>query len=151
MASVKRTLSDRGSRKERQNLPAHLSSSPLPPLHAALQILVELAELQDAEVGDGTTSVVIVAAELLRRANDLVRAKIHPTSIISGYRLAMREVGGWVVGGSSHSVCARARPVFSTCGSCAPRSSKRAAVRPRLPAFPSIPICPFPTIFTLKN
>ena len=61
-------------------------------LLAVSQILVELAELQDAEVGDGTTSVVIVAAELLRRANDLVRAKIHPTSIISGYRLAMREV-----------------------------------------------------------
>ena len=57
-----------------------------------LQILVELAELQDQEVGDGTTSVVIVAAELLKRANDLVRHKIHPTSIISGYRLAMREV-----------------------------------------------------------
>lgn len=43
-------------------------------------------------MGDGTTSVVILAAELLKRANDLVRAKIHPTSIISGYRLAMREV-----------------------------------------------------------
>ncbi len=58
-----------------------------------MQILVELAGLQDKEVGDGTTSVVICAAELLKRANDLVRNKIHPTSIISGYRLAMREVG----------------------------------------------------------
>lgn len=58
----------------------------------AVQILVELAELQDQEVGDGTTSVVIVAAEILKRANDLVRNKIHPTSIISGFRLAMREV-----------------------------------------------------------
>ncbi len=57
-----------------------------------LQILVELAELQDQEVGDGTTSVVIVAAELLKRANELVRNKIHPTSIIGGYRIAMREV-----------------------------------------------------------
>lgn len=57
-----------------------------------LQILVELAELQDQEVGDGTTSVVIVAAEILKRANNLVRNKIHPTSIISGFRLAMREV-----------------------------------------------------------
>lgn len=58
---------------------------------------MELAELQDQEVGDGTTSVVIVAAELLKRANELVRARIHPTSIIGGYRLAMREVrpGGW--------------------------------------------------------
>ena len=53
---------------------------------------MELAELQDQEVGDGTTSVVIFAAELLKRANNLVRNRIHPTSIISGYRLAMREV-----------------------------------------------------------
>ena len=52
---------------------------------------MELAELQDAEVGDGTTSVVIIAAELLKRAGVLVRHKIHPTTIISGYRLAMRE------------------------------------------------------------
>ncbi|KAL2939578.1 T-complex protein 1 subunit alpha [Bienertia sinuspersici] len=59
--------------------------------HAAAKVLVELAELQDKEVGDGTTSVVIIAAELLKRANDLVRNKIHPTSIISGFRLAMRE------------------------------------------------------------
>ncbi|EEH60454.1 uncharacterized protein MICPUCDRAFT_46385 [Micromonas pusilla CCMP1545] len=59
--------------------------------HPAAKILVELAELQDREVGDGTTSVVILAGELLKRANDLVRNKIHPTSIISGYRLAMRE------------------------------------------------------------
>ena len=64
--------------------------------HPAAKILVELAELQDLEVGDGTTSVVIVAAELLRRANDLVRAKIHPTSIISGYRMAMREACSYI-------------------------------------------------------
>ena len=55
------------------------------------QILVELAELQDSEVGDGTTSVVIAAAELLRRANELVRGKIHPTNIISGFRSALKE------------------------------------------------------------
>ncbi|KAF7840415.1 T-complex protein 1 subunit alpha [Senna tora] len=64
--------------------------------HPAAKVLVELAELQDKEVGDGTTSVVIVAAELLKRANDLVRNKIHPTSIISGYRLAMREACKYV-------------------------------------------------------
>jgi hypothetical protein len=45
--------------------------------------------------------VVILAAELLKRANDLVRNKIHPTSIISGYRLAMKEVGEGG-GGSSY-------------------------------------------------
>ena len=59
--------------------------------HPAARVLVDLAELQDSEVGDGTTSVVIVAAELLKRANDLVRAKIHPTNIMAGYRLAMKE------------------------------------------------------------
>jgi T-complex protein 1 subunit alpha len=41
--------------------------------------------------GDGTTSVVIIAAELLRRANELMKNKIHPTTIITGYRLALRE------------------------------------------------------------
>lgn len=56
--------------------------------HPAAKILVELAELQDSEVGDGTTSVVILAAELLKRANELSRQKIHPTSIIGGFRMA---------------------------------------------------------------
>ncbi|KAF2083927.1 putative t-complex protein 1 alpha subunit [Saccharata proteae CBS 121410] len=59
--------------------------------HPAGKILVELAQQQDREVGDGTTSVVIIAAELLRRANELVRNRIHPTTIITGYRLALRE------------------------------------------------------------
>jgi len=59
--------------------------------HPAAKILVELAELQDQEVGDGTTTVVIIAAELLSRGNELVKRHIHPTSVISGYRLAARE------------------------------------------------------------
>ncbi|KAF5387124.1 hypothetical protein D9615_001841 [Tricholomella constricta] len=59
--------------------------------HPAGRIFVDLAQKQDKEVGDGTTSVVIIAAELLRRANELVKAKIHPTTIITGYRLACRE------------------------------------------------------------
>merc|ERR1712137_863253 len=56
--------------------------------HPAAKVLVELAALQDEEVGDGTTSVVIIAAELLKNADELVK---HPTSIIAGYRLAMKE------------------------------------------------------------
>lgn len=59
--------------------------------HPAGKILVELAQQQDKEVGDGTTSVVIFASELLKRANDLVHNKIHPTTIINGYRVALRE------------------------------------------------------------
>ncbi|KAJ1981061.1 chaperonin-containing T-complex alpha subunit Cct1 [Dimargaris xerosporica] len=59
--------------------------------HPAGRVLVELANQQDKEVGDGTTSVVIIASELLRRANELVKNKIHPTTIIAGYRLASKE------------------------------------------------------------
>jgi len=59
--------------------------------HPAAKVLVELAALQDEEVGDGTTSVVILAAELLKNADELVQQKIHPTSVIAGYRLACKE------------------------------------------------------------
>lgn len=59
--------------------------------HPAAKILCELAAQQDQEVGDGTTSVVILAAELLKRGNDLVQRRIHPTSVISGFRLALKE------------------------------------------------------------
>jgi T-complex protein 1 subunit alpha len=59
--------------------------------HPAGRILVDLAQQQDKEVGDGTTSVVLIAAELLRRANELMKNRIHPTVIITGYRRALRE------------------------------------------------------------
>jgi T-complex protein 1 subunit alpha len=59
--------------------------------HPAAKVLVELSQIQDREVGDGTTSVVILAAELLKRANELVKQKVHATSIMSGYRLALKE------------------------------------------------------------
>ncbi|KAJ8611684.1 hypothetical protein MRB53_037795 [Persea americana] len=59
--------------------------------HPAGKILVDLAQQQDKEVGDGTTSVVLIAAELLRRANELMKNRIHPTTIIVGYRIALRE------------------------------------------------------------
>ncbi|KAF7987465.1 hypothetical protein HCN44_003227 [Aphidius gifuensis] len=59
--------------------------------HPAARVVAELAQLQDVEVGDGTTSVVIIAAELLKNADELVQQHIHPTSVISGYRLACKE------------------------------------------------------------
>lgn len=59
--------------------------------HPAGKILVDLAQQQDREVGDGTTSVVIIAAELMKRANDLIKNKIHPTTISAGYRIALKE------------------------------------------------------------
>mmetsp|Transcript_25142 Transcript_25142/g.61799 ORF Transcript_25142/g.61799 Transcript_25142/m.61799 type:complete len:495 (-) Transcript_25142:4034-5518(-) len=57
--------------------------------HPAAKILVNLSKQQEEEVGDGTTSVVIIAAELLKRANDMMEKKIHPSTIISGFRLGM--------------------------------------------------------------
>lgn len=59
--------------------------------HPAAKVLVQLSQLQDKEVGDGTTSVVILAAELLNKAYELIRNKVHPSTIISGYKKAMRE------------------------------------------------------------
>jgi len=64
--------------------------------HPAARVLVDLAQLQDSEVGDGTTSVVIVAAELLRKGNDLVKNGIHPTTIISGYRAALKAAVAFI-------------------------------------------------------
>ncbi|THD19512.1 T-complex protein 1 subunit alpha [Fasciola hepatica] len=59
--------------------------------HPAAKILIQLAQLQDEEVGDGTTSVVILAAALLKSADELISRFVHPTTIINGYRLACRE------------------------------------------------------------
>lgn len=59
--------------------------------HPAAKVLVDLAQIQDREVGDGTTSVVIIAAELLKKGNELIKNKIHPTTVISGYRAALKE------------------------------------------------------------
>lgn len=55
----------------------------------AAKILVDMSRVQDDEVGDGTTSVTVLAAELLREAEKLIEKKIHPQTIIAGYRLAV--------------------------------------------------------------
>src|SRR6201991_841499 len=56
--------------------------------NAAAKVLVNISKVQDDEVGDGTTSVTVLAAELLREAEQLVNKHIHPQTIIEGYRLA---------------------------------------------------------------
>ena len=52
--------------------------------NAAAKVLVNISKVQDDEVGDGTTSVTVLAAELLREAEKLVDKKIHPQTIIEG-------------------------------------------------------------------
>ncbi|HLD78507.1 MAG TPA: thermosome subunit beta, partial [archaeon] len=56
--------------------------------HPAAKMLVEVAKAQDKAVGDGTTTAVVLAGELLKRAGDLLEQEIHPTVITRGYRLA---------------------------------------------------------------
>ncbi|MFX0149537.1 MAG: thermosome subunit alpha [Candidatus Hodarchaeota archaeon] len=60
--------------------------------HPIGKMMVELSKIQDQEVGDGTTTVVILAGELLQKASDLISTdKIHPTILVEGYRLATEK------------------------------------------------------------
>lgn len=59
--------------------------------HPAAKMIVEIAKTQEDEVGDGTTTVAILAGELLRQAEILIDQNIHPTTIIKGYRLAAEK------------------------------------------------------------
>jgi archaeal chaperonin len=57
--------------------------------HPAAKMMVEVAKTQDDMVGDGTTTSVILAGELLRKAEELLAQNIHPTIIVQGYRKAV--------------------------------------------------------------
>ncbi|MFX0027147.1 MAG: thermosome subunit beta, partial [Candidatus Hermodarchaeota archaeon] len=59
--------------------------------HPAAKMMVEVAKTQDSEVGDGTTTSVILAGELLKRAEKLLQQKIHPTVITEGFRKASEK------------------------------------------------------------
>ncbi len=59
--------------------------------HPAGKMMVEVAKTQDDEVGDGTTTAVVIAGSLLKRAEDLIEDDIHPSIIIKGYRLAAKK------------------------------------------------------------
>jgi len=59
--------------------------------HPAAKMMVEVAKTQDDMVGDGTTTAVIWAGELLGKAEELLDQKIHPTTVVSGYRKALQK------------------------------------------------------------
>ena len=59
--------------------------------HPAAKMVVEVAESQDDECGDGTTSVVVLAGEFLKRAEDLIDQNIHPSVIAKGFRMAAHK------------------------------------------------------------
>jgi len=59
--------------------------------HPAAKMMVEVAKTQDEEVGDGTTTAVVIAGELLGKSEDLIEKNVHPTLIIDGYRKASEK------------------------------------------------------------
>ena len=59
--------------------------------HPAAKMIVEIAKTQEAEIGDGTTTAVILAGELLKNAEELLDRNIHPTVITKGYRIAAEK------------------------------------------------------------
>jgi len=59
--------------------------------HPAAKMMVEVSKTQDKEAGDGTTSAVIIAGELLSKAEELIDKNVHPTIIIDGYRKAAEK------------------------------------------------------------
>jgi len=59
--------------------------------HPAAKMMVDIAKTQESEVGDGTTTAVMLAGKLLENAEKLLDMKIHPTVIIKGYKLAAKE------------------------------------------------------------
>jgi len=59
--------------------------------HPAAKMMVEVAKTQDDMVGDGTTTAVVLAGELLKKAEELLDQNIHPTVIVSGYRKAVQK------------------------------------------------------------
>ncbi len=59
--------------------------------HPVAKIMVDIAKTQDKEAGDGTTTVVVLAGELLRGAGELLEQGVHPTTIIKGYKIAAEK------------------------------------------------------------
>jgi chaperonin GroEL (HSP60 family) len=59
--------------------------------HPAAKMIVEVAKTQEDVVGDGTTTAVVLAGELLKKAEDLLDQEIHPAVLAKGYRLAEKE------------------------------------------------------------
>merc|ERR1719436_1792770 len=59
--------------------------------HPAAKTMIEIARTQDEEVGDGTTSVIILAAEVLGVSHQFLEEKMHPTVVIQAYRQALED------------------------------------------------------------
>src|SRR6201988_1550144 len=59
--------------------------------HPAAKMMVEISKATDNEVGDGTTSTVVLAGSLLEKAEELITKNVHPTVIVDGYRKSLEK------------------------------------------------------------
>jgi len=59
--------------------------------HPAAKMLVEVAKTQDQQCGDGTTTAVVLAGELLKRSESLIEQNVHPTVVVRGFQLALQQ------------------------------------------------------------
>lgn len=59
--------------------------------HPAAKMVVEVSKAQDQECGDGTTTAVVIAGELLKKAEELLEQNVHPTIVTNGYRMASEK------------------------------------------------------------
>ncbi len=59
--------------------------------HATANMIVEVARTQEEECYDGTTSAIVITGELLKQAEDLLSKKVHPTTIVKGYQVALKK------------------------------------------------------------
>ena len=73
--------------------------------NSAAKVLVDISKTQDEQVGDGTTSVCVLAGELLKEAEKLLAQKIHPQILIDGYqqarKIALRQLNSIAMDNSS--------------------------------------------------
>ncbi|KAE9550665.1 hypothetical protein FO519_006126 [Halicephalobus sp. NKZ332] len=72
--------------------------------HPAAKSIIEIARTQDEETGDGTTSVIVLAGEVMIQAQPFLEQKLHPTTIIQAYRLALDDMIKWAESKFSKSI-----------------------------------------------
>ncbi len=96
--------------------------------HPAAKMMVEVAKTQDRDVGDGTTTAVVLAGELLKKAEDLLDQEIHPTVITKGFLLA-KERALAMVEKLSHPVSMKDESILENIASTAMtgKSAERAS------------------------
>src|SRR6185503_13758102 len=89
--------------------------------HPAAKMMVEISKATDNEVGDGTTSVVVLAGELISKAEELINKDVHPTIIVDGYRKSatkaievLNSIAIKIIGNEKHDLIRIAKTSMQT-------------------------------------